>query len=107
MIDALGQLLGLAGDEHEVPGLDEAGGAGGEEGRVIKRDVPGQGGDGLAGAALGGQALADLVDHMEIDGDPRLMGNGRKMEDIALHLDSYFFRHIAKPPNCPGRCASS
>ena len=34
-------------------------------------------------------------------------GNGRKMEDIALHLDSYFFRHIAKPPNCPGRCASS
>ena len=63
MIDALGQLLGLAGDEHEVPGLDETGGAGGEEGGVIKRDVPGQGGDGLAGAALGGQALADLVDH--------------------------------------------
>ena len=33
-------------------------------------------------------------------------GNGGKMEDIALHLDSHFFRHKLIPPSCPApKCA--
>ena len=63
VIQILGQVLGLAGDEHKVPGLDQARRAGGEKRGVIKGDVPGRRSEGLTGSALGGQTLADLVDH--------------------------------------------